>query len=99
VGIFPEGKIATTRELLPFHIGVALMAIKADVPVYPVYLDGTQRGREMIEAFARPARATVAFGPAVQFDRSSTARPALEEAMKIIRGSINILASSVPRCV
>jgi 1-acyl-sn-glycerol-3-phosphate acyltransferase len=95
LGVFPEGKISPTRDLLAFQTGVALMAIKAEVPVYPVYLDGTQRGREMVEAFARPARATVAFGPAIQFDRTSTTRPALEEATRIIRDSINILASSV----
>ncbi|HZK82792.1 MAG TPA: lysophospholipid acyltransferase family protein, partial [Humisphaera sp.] len=47
LGVFPEGKIETTRELLPFQTGIALLAIKANVPVYPAYLDGTQRGKEM----------------------------------------------------
>ena len=46
LGIFPEGKIAPNRELLPFQSGVAMLAIKTKVPVYPAFLDGTQRGQE-----------------------------------------------------
>lgn len=92
LGVFPEGKISTTRELLPLQTGVALMAIKAEVPVYPVYLDGTQRGKEMFEAFTQPHRATIAFGPPVEFDRSSTSRAALAQATEKIRDAINILA-------
>ncbi len=95
LGIFPEGKIETTRDLLDFQIGVALLAIKANVPVYPAYLDGTQRGKEMGEAFSRPVRAVVTFGPEVEFDRSGTSRPALEQATEKIRDSIKNLAMSI----
>ncbi len=95
LGIFPEGKIPPTRELLPFQSGVALLAIKAKVPVYPVYLDGTQRGKEMGEAFAWPNRATVTFGPPIDFDRSSTNKNALIAVAEKFRNEINILASTV----
>jgi 1-acyl-sn-glycerol-3-phosphate acyltransferase len=80
--------------LLPFQTGVALIAIKANVPVYPVYLDGTQRGKEMIPAFTKPNRATITFGPPVEFDRSLTTRAALVQATEKIRDAINILAPS-----
>jgi 1-acyl-sn-glycerol-3-phosphate acyltransferase len=93
LGIFPEGRIATDRQMLPFQTGVALMAIKANVPVYPVYLDGTQRGKEMKEAFARPNAATVTFGPPVEFDRTSTSHENLQEATRKIRNAVNSLAS------
>ena len=92
LGIFPEGRIETTREMLPFQTGVALMAIKANVPVYPAYIDGTQRGKEMKEAFSRPRKAIVAFGPPVEFDRTSTTREALELAIEKIRIAVNSLA-------
>src|SRR3984885_13797810 len=39
LGIFPEGRLETSRELLPFQTGVALIAAKAAVDVYPAYLD------------------------------------------------------------
>jgi 1-acyl-sn-glycerol-3-phosphate acyltransferase len=88
LGIFPEGRIETTRELLPFQTGVALIAIRTGVPVYPAYLDGTQRGKEMVEAFFRPTRATLNFGPPVEFDRSSTSRQNLEIATEKIKSSV-----------
>jgi 1-acyl-sn-glycerol-3-phosphate acyltransferase len=91
LGIFPEGKIETSRELLPFQTGVAMMAIKTDVPVYPAYLDGTQRGKEMLPAILVPNRATLRFGPPVEFDRSGTAKPQLEEATARIQSAVAAL--------
>lgn len=62
LGVFPEGRIETSRELLPFQTGVALMAMKTGVPVYPAYLDGTQRGKEMLASILTRNRASIAFG-------------------------------------
>ena len=80
LGVFPEGRIEKTRELLPFQTGVALMAIKTGVPVYPAYLDGTQRNKPMLRAFVQRNRATLTFGPQVQFDRTSTSKEGLQAA-------------------
>jgi 1-acyl-sn-glycerol-3-phosphate acyltransferase len=88
VGIFPEGKIETDQNLLPFQTGVALMAIKTKVPVYPAYLDGTQRGREMVDAVAHPNRAAINFGPPVEFPRNSTSKEALEHATLRIKEAV-----------
>jgi hypothetical protein len=38
------------------------MAIKTRVPVFPVYLDGTQRGQAMLASFLRRQSAQVTFG-------------------------------------
>jgi len=91
VGIFPEGRIETDHALLPFQTGVALIAIKTGVPVYPAYLDGTQRGKEMVPALLAPQQARLAFGPAVGFARSSTSRDALEQATDKIRIAVEDL--------
>jgi 1-acyl-sn-glycerol-3-phosphate acyltransferase len=88
LGIFPEGRIETSCDFLPFQTGVALMAIKTGVPVYPAYLDGSQRGKEMLPAFLIPNHATLSFGPPVDFDRSSTSRQSLEAATERIRDAI-----------
>jgi 1-acyl-sn-glycerol-3-phosphate acyltransferase len=78
LGVFPEGKIEKSRDLLPFQTGVALMALKANVPVYPAYLDGTQRGKTMVQAFAYPNVASLAFGPVVQAESGSTSKEVLQ---------------------
>lgn len=95
VGIFPEGKIEIDRNLLPFQTGVALMAIKTKVPVYPAYLDGTQRGKEMVDAVAHPQRATISFGPPVDFPRKSTSKESLEQATQYIKDAVWSLQQKV----
>lgn len=91
LGVFPEGRIETGRELLEFQVGVALLAIKSGAPVYPAYLDGTQRGREMAASVFRPCRATIAFGPEVKFDRADVSRENLTAATAIIRRALEAL--------
>src|SRR5262245_5989230 len=51
LGLFPEGQIETTRELLPFQTGVAVLAARTGTPIYPAAIEGTQRGREMLDAY------------------------------------------------
>lgn len=94
LGIFPEGKIALSRELLPFQSGVAMLAIKTKVEVYPAFLDGTQRGQEMVPAILMPNEATLAFGPPVQFDRRNTSREVLESATGKIRDAVDALKAA-----
>jgi 1-acyl-sn-glycerol-3-phosphate acyltransferase len=91
LGVFPEGQIETTRELLPFQPGVAQMAIKLKVPVFPCYLDGTQRGMEMGQAFVRRNAASIRFGSEIQIGRSSTSHEALEAATARLRAAMDSL--------
>jgi 1-acyl-sn-glycerol-3-phosphate acyltransferase len=91
LGVFPEGRIETSSELLEFQTGVALLAIKAGVDVYPAYLDGTQRGKEMLRAFALPNRARLIFGPSIPLDRSKTDRESLQAATARIAEAVNHL--------
>jgi 1-acyl-sn-glycerol-3-phosphate acyltransferase len=78
LGVFPEGKIETSRDLLPFQTGVAMMAVKANVPVYPAYLDGTQRRREMLHALLYPNVASIAFGAPLEVGGASTSKDMLQ---------------------
>ncbi len=91
LGIFPEGRIETSQELLQFHTGVALMAIKAGVPVYPAYLEGTTRGKEMIAAVLRPNQISLRFGPEIKFDRSTTDKEGLQRATDTIKAAVEEL--------
>jgi 1-acyl-sn-glycerol-3-phosphate acyltransferase len=93
LGLFPEGRIAKTRELLEFQTGVALLAMKSKAPVYPAYLDGDQRMKGMVEAFVRPHHATLAFGPPVELDYENDDREGLDAATAKIRAAVAELAS------
>ena len=97
LGLFPEGRIEKSRELLDFQTGVALLAMKSGAPVYPAYLDGGQRCKGMVEAFFVPNRITLAFGPPVQFDRKAEGREGLEQATKRIKDAVAALANLTAR--
>jgi 1-acyl-sn-glycerol-3-phosphate acyltransferase len=94
LGIFPEGRIETTRDLLPFQTGMSMMAIKTGVSVYPAYLDGTQRGKEMVPAIVDPNRVRLGFGPPLRFDGIGTSKPELEAATARIKDAVLSLRSA-----
>lgn len=89
LGLFPEGRIETTPKLLEFQTGVALLALKSGAPVYPAYLDGTQRCKGMMEGIFQPQRVTLAFGPPVELGTNGEeGREALESATERIRAAV-----------
>ena len=92
LGLFPEGRISTSHELLEFQTGIALLAQKSGAPVYPAYLDGSLRGKGMLEAMISPQQATLAFGPPIQLDDNGDGREGLEAATKRIRDAVAALA-------
>jgi 1-acyl-sn-glycerol-3-phosphate acyltransferase len=91
LGVFPEGKIETSRELLPFQAGIGLLAVKSGVPVYPAYLDGTQRGKEIAPAILQSNCAILTFGEPRQFRRVAGSHLNMDEATKLIENDVNNL--------
>ncbi len=94
LGVFPEGKIESSRDLLPFQNGIGLLALKTRAPVFPAFIDGTQRKREMVEAFLRPSVGTVAFGGELNLKDLEDSRSGIEEATRRIQEAIQGLRDS-----
>jgi 1-acyl-sn-glycerol-3-phosphate acyltransferase len=94
LGVFPEGRIETTKDLIPFQIGIGLLAMKTRAPVFPAYIDGTQRNREMVEAFIRPSSGTITFGPELALGDLEDSRAGIEEATRRIQNAIEKLRVS-----
>lgn len=51
IGIFPEGGINMGEGLREANPGIAFLALKAGVPVIPVYIHGAPQGESMTEPF------------------------------------------------
>lgn len=62
IGIFPEGGINTGEGLRAANPGIAFLALKAGVPIIPVYIHGAPQGENMIEPFYTPSRVSVTYG-------------------------------------
>ncbi len=66
LGIFPEGRIETTRSLLPLETGATMIALRSRAPVIPVYQTGTTFGQSMVGAVLIPQQVRLRFGPAIE---------------------------------
>jgi 1-acyl-sn-glycerol-3-phosphate acyltransferase len=63
VGIFPEGRINTTRALLlPGRPGPALVALKARVPIVPCYLYNAPYSASVLRTFFTPTKSRLIVG-------------------------------------
>ena len=82
LGVFPEGKVETGEDLLPFQVGIALLAIKSGAPVVPAYLDGSQRGMEMLPAFLYPNNASLRFGKPMRFGEKERSMEAVTQKIQ-----------------
>jgi 1-acyl-sn-glycerol-3-phosphate acyltransferase len=82
VGMFPEGRInLTIAPLLPIRAGAAMVAVKTEVPVIPIYIEGSPYRRTVWSPLLMPARVRITFGkPIFAVVESSSADD--EEEMK-----------------
>lgn len=63
VGMFPEGKLnQTAQPLLPLRGGAALVAIRSQVPLIPLWIEGSPLGKTVWSPLFMPARVRITFG-------------------------------------
>lgn len=66
VGIFPEGRINTTSELLlPGRSGAAMIALKAKAPIVPCYIHGAPYDGTTLGCLTMPASVRLTIGNAI----------------------------------
>ncbi len=63
VGMFPEGKLnQTLQPLLPLRGGAALVSIRSQVPLIPLWIAGSPFGKTVWSPLLMPARVRITFG-------------------------------------
>jgi 1-acyl-sn-glycerol-3-phosphate acyltransferase len=96
VGLFPEGRINDTDEfMLPAHVGAAMIALKARVPVVPCYIEGSPYNGTILGCLVIRARVRLVIGRPIDlapwYGRESE-REVLEELTRRFVGEIARLA-------
>jgi 1-acyl-sn-glycerol-3-phosphate acyltransferase len=64
--IFPEGTRSRTADLLPFKKGGFIMAIKAQVPIVPIAVQGARDAMRKGSAFIRPVVVSIRVGEPIE---------------------------------
>lgn len=63
IGMFPEGRINMTEQfMLPIRPGAVMIALRAKVPILPIYIEGSPYRRTPWSPFFMPARVKVRVG-------------------------------------
>lgn len=94
VGVFPEGRInlgESGAPLLPGDPGVAWLALRAKVPVIPVYIHNAPGCLNMVAPFVTPSRVRVCFGNPIDLsayaDKRAT-RDVLQEVTDLLMSKL-----------
>jgi 1-acyl-sn-glycerol-3-phosphate acyltransferase len=78
VGVFPEGRLNTGTDLLPANPGIAWLALRSQVPVYPAFIHNAPQGKDIGAPFYTPARVRVQFGPPIDLSEFHDAKKTQE---------------------
>jgi long-chain acyl-CoA synthetase len=85
--IFPEGKITIDGSIDRFRPGIGMMALRLEMPIVPVRLEGLDKVLPTSARMARPGRVRVAFGPpinATSADSYESLTERVEEAVRAL---------------
>lgn len=86
LGIFPEGRISPTHDLLPLHPGIALLATRSGSPICPTFISGSQRTHPddpIFRPFLSPSTSTLRFAEPIDSDTP--------QIFQVLQNSIHLL--------
>ena len=66
--INPEGTRSQSGEMLPFKVGVGILAVETGAPIVPVFIDGTFESMRPGSVLPKPSKVTVIFGKPIYMD-------------------------------
>ena len=91
VGVFPEGRLNTGEGLLDASSGVAWLALRAKVPVYPVFIQNAPQAESMVAPFFQPCRVRLNYGDPIDLSGFSKQR----KTQELLKNVTDLLMSRV----
>lgn len=84
VGMFPEGRINLTDDLmLPARPGAAMVALRAGVPVIPCYIEGAPQAGSLLAPLFSIAKARVVVGEPIDLSQYTERKNNRETQLKL----------------
>ena len=98
IGMFPEGRINMTGDfMLPCRPGAVLIALRAGVPLLPVYIEGSPYNQVPWSPFFLPARVKVRFGRLIELSYAHPNEKEKQLAQRLLADCIRQLATLAGR--
>lgn len=83
IGVFPEGRINLGKNLLPANPGIAWLALRSQVLIYPAFIHNAPQGESIVDPFFTRARVRVEFGEPIDLSEFHEARKTQEVLNKV----------------
>ncbi len=99
VGLFPEGRINLGEGLLEANSGVAWLALRAQVLVFPVFVHNAPQGSNMVQPFYTRSRVRVTYGDPIDLSRYRDKRKThelLHEVTEYLMSRLSELNTRLP---
>ena len=81
VGIFPQGTRSPQNERMPMLTGVSMIALRADCPIIPCFIDGPYRPFKRVNVYFGKPIDREAFGKRADRDTMEAMTKAIEDAV------------------
>ena len=81
VGIFPQGTRSKTNERMPMLTGVSMIALRADCPIIPCFIDGPYGAFKRVNVYFGKPIDREAFGKRADRDTMEAMTKAIEDAV------------------
>ncbi len=98
IGVFPEGGIQDSRPIAVANSGIAFLALRSQAPVYPVYMNDSPRGKDMIAPFYSFAKTSLVYGDPIDLSAyygQRASREVLEEVTTLMMERLAELGDTV----
>lgn len=93
VGVFPEGRLNTGEGLMAGNPGIAWLALRGGVPVYPIFIENAPRaGGGMVKPFYTFQKVRIHYGEAIDLSHFGRMRPTPENLQMVTRYLMEHLA-------
>lgn len=85
---FPEGQRAPSQEGIPFKKGIGILAKELDVPLIPVYIEGSFKAWPRFAKFPHPARIKLTIGKKVTYSELISPQTNKEDIYEVIAAGL-----------
>lgn len=93
--IFPEGTRTIDGKIHDFHPGTGMLALKYNVPIVPVYIDGTYQSQRKGMMLPRPKKIKIIFGNPIDYSGVENSKDGRQHVANDLKKQVTMLSDKI----